>query len=138
MEFYEIKVAYTRQTGEDNPSPVNETYLVEGLTPSDVEKRLMNEIGSFISVECDIKGVRKKKIYDYCESTTKHDYWYDSKVELITIDDNGVEKRRAVTILVNADTIEDAVKVLLSRLDGLDCEIVAVKKSPIVEIYRVV
>ena len=41
MLFYEIKVNYQRQTGEDNPSNVKETYLVEGFTPADVEQRLM-------------------------------------------------------------------------------------------------
>ena len=37
MIFYELKISYTRQTGEDNPKAVKETYLVEGLTAADVE-----------------------------------------------------------------------------------------------------
>ena len=48
MLFYEIKVNYQRQTGEDNPSNVKETYLVEGFTPADVEQRLMEEIKPLI------------------------------------------------------------------------------------------
>ena len=44
MEFFEIKVNYTRQTGEDNPASVSETYLVEALTPSSVEERIMEEL----------------------------------------------------------------------------------------------
>ena len=28
MIFYEIKISYTRQTGEDNPAGVKETYMV--------------------------------------------------------------------------------------------------------------
>ena len=46
--MYEIKVNYLRQTGEDNPGTVKETYLVDGATPSDAEKRLMDEIKPFI------------------------------------------------------------------------------------------
>jgi hypothetical protein len=29
MIFYELKISYTRQTGEENPQAVKETYLVE-------------------------------------------------------------------------------------------------------------
>ena len=39
MIFYEIKISYTRQTGEDNPAGVKETYMVEGLTCADVDNR---------------------------------------------------------------------------------------------------
>ena len=43
MIFYELKISYTRQTGEDNPKAVKETYLVEGLTAADVEERLLGD-----------------------------------------------------------------------------------------------
>lgn len=49
MEFFEIKVNYTRQTGEYNPASVSETYLVQGVTPSSVEERIMEELKPFIS-----------------------------------------------------------------------------------------
>lgn len=48
MLFYEIKIKYGRQTGDDRPSIVKETYLVEGLTCADVEKRLMEEMKPYI------------------------------------------------------------------------------------------
>ena len=46
MINYEIKINYTRQTGEDNPAGVKETYLVEGITCADVENRLLEEINN--------------------------------------------------------------------------------------------
>lgn len=137
MNFYEVKVEYTRQTGEDNSASVNEIYLVEGVTPSSVEERILEELKPFISGECDVPSIRNRKIRDIIPSGNSED-WYESKVELITIEDNGNEKRKAVTILVEALSIQKAVSVLSDSLANLDCEIVLVKKSKILEVYRAV
>ena len=134
MEFFEIKVNYTRQTGEDNPASVSETYLVEALTPSSVEERIMEELKPFISGECDVPSIRNRKFYDIIPNGNVED-WYESKVEMITIEDNGNEKRKAVTILVEAESIQKAVSVLSENLKDLDCDIVSVKKSKILEVY---
>ena len=61
MLFYEIKVNYQRQTGEDNPSNVKETYLVEGFTPADVEQRLMEEIKPLIFGNCEVVSSAKSR-----------------------------------------------------------------------------
>lgn len=137
MEFFEIKVNYTRQTGEDNPASVSETYIVQGVTPSSVEERIMEELKPFISGECDVPSIRNRKFYDIIPSGNVED-WYESKVEMIIIEDNGDEKRKAVTILVEAKSIQKAVSVLSESLHNIDCEIVSVKKSKILEVYRAV
>lgn len=137
MNFYEVKVEYTRQTGEDNPASVNETYLVEGVTPSSVEERILEELKPFITGECDVPSIRNRKFYDIIPNGNSED-WYESKVELITVEDNGNEKRKAVTIFVEALSIQKAVSVLYDSLADLDCEIVSVKKSKILEVYRAV
>lgn len=137
MNFYEVKVEYTRQTGEDNSASVNETYLVEGVTPSSVEERILEELKPFISGECDVPSIRNRKFYDIIPNGNVED-WYESKVELITVEDNGNEKRKAVTIFVEALSIQKAVSVLYDSLANLDCEIVSVKKSKILKVYRAV
>lgn len=137
MDFFEIKVNYTRQTGEDNSASVSETFLVEALTPSSVEERTLEELKPFISGEYDVPSIRNRKFFDIIPSG-KSDDWYESKVELITIEENGTEKRKAVTILVEAESIQKAVSVLSESMHHLDCEIMSVKKSKILEVYRAV
>ena len=48
MKLFEIKVNYERQTGEDNPGLVRETYLVDCVNPSDAETILRDELKPFI------------------------------------------------------------------------------------------
>ena len=42
MLFFEVQAVYQRQTGEDNPACVKETYMVESLTPSSRLKQSLN------------------------------------------------------------------------------------------------
>ena len=136
MLFYEIKVNYQRQTGEDNPGNVKETYLVEGINCADVENRLMEDIKPFIFGECEVPSCKKAQFFDIfpCEGG---EYWYKGRVEMITID-NDKETRKAVSVLVQASNVEDAIQALKNFLGTYDCEIVSVAKSPIMDVIRAV
>ncbi len=134
--YYEIKVNYLRQTGEDNPGTVKETYLVDGATPSDAEKRLMDEIKPLIFGDCELPIIRNRRFYEIFPKESGEN-WYEGKAELITVDDNGVEKRRAVTILIQDDRIDDALHALKKNLESVDCEILSIRKSQILDIIRV-
>lgn len=137
MIFYEIKVNYQRQTGEDNPGNVKETYLVEGLNCADVENRLMDEIKPLIFGDCEVPSCKKVQLYDLITSP-EGDRWFKGRVEMITVEDSGKEKRKAVTILVQASSIEHALKNLKTHLSSMDCEIINIARSPIMEVYRAV
>ena len=137
MIFYEIKISYTRQTGEDNPAAVKETYMVEGLTCADVENRLVEEIKPIISGEWEVKTCKQVQFYDLIPSP-EGDRWYKARVEMITIEDNGKEKRKAVSIYVQAGNVTEANKTLQQALSNLDCEVVSITRSPIIEVFRAV
>lgn len=137
MLFYEIKVNYQRQTGENNPGKVKETYLVEGLTCSDVEKRLMDEIQPLVFGDLEVPSCKKVQLYDLVTSP-EAEHWYKARVEMITIDDHEKETRKAVNILVEANDIEQAVKTLRQHLSSLDYEIASITRSQILEVLRAV
>lgn len=137
MIFYELKISYTRQTGEDNPKAVKETYLVEGLTASDVEERLLGEIQKYLSGEWETKSCRQVQFYDLIPNSAG-DQWYKARVEMITIEDNGKEKRKAVTIYVQASNITEANKNLQQSVSNLDCEVISITRSAILEVFRAV
>ena len=137
MLFYEIKVNYQRQTGEDNPGNVKETYLVEGLTPADVEKRLMEQIKPFVFGDLEMPSCTKKQFFEII-SSPEADKWYKGRVELITIEDSGKETRHTVSVLVQASTAMHAMKNLTQAMNGYDCEVVSVARTPILEVIRAI
>lgn len=135
MNFFEVQVVYTRQTGEDNPCTVKESYLVESLTPSSAENRVLEEIKPLVSGQCDVLRIIQRKFYDHIPDL-EGDNWYKARVELITVEDSGRESRKAVVVYVQASSVKQAVKRLHFHLKQLDCELVSVAKTPILELYR--
>ena len=137
MLFYEIKVNYERQTGEDNPGKVRETYLVEGINCSDVETRLLEELKPLIFGECEVPTCTKRQFFEIITSA-EGDKWYKARVEMITIEDDGKESRKAVSMLVQGSSIDSALNNLKREVGGYDCEIISLAKSPILEVYRAI
>ena len=66
------------------------------------------------------------------------DKWYKGRVELITIEDSGKETRKTVSLLVQATTAAHAMKNLTQAVNGYDCEIVSIARTPIMEVIRAV
>jgi len=137
MIFYEIKINYCRQTGEENLNFAKETYLVEGLTCTDVEARLMDEIKPYLSGEWEIKSCRQVQFYDLIPSA-QGDCWYKARVEMITIEESGKESRKAVSIFVQATDTTMADQILRQSLNNLDCEVVSITRTPIMDVLRAV
>ena len=136
MIFYEIKINYTRQTGEDNPASVNEIYFVEGLTIADVEERLLGEIQRYISGEWETKSCKQVQIYDYIANPTA-DKWYKARVELITLD-NDKETRKAVNVYAQADSINEATKAVHQAMGNDDFEVASIARTKLIDIIRAV
>ena len=137
MNFFEVQVVYTRQTGEDNPCTVKESYLVESLTPSNAENRVIEELKPLISGSFEVLRIIQRKFYDYIPNS-EGDNWYKARVEMITIEDSGREARKGVVMYVQSVSVKDAVKALLKSLEKCDCELVSIAKTPILELYRAV
>lgn len=137
MIFYEIKVKYQRQTGEDNPGNVKESYLIEGLNCSDVEARMMEIIKPYVFGDLEVTGCTKKQFFEIINNP-EGDRWYKGRVELITIEDNGKETRKTVSVLVEASSIAEAQKTLSHAMNSYDCEIISIAKTPFLEVHRAI
>jgi hypothetical protein len=57
---------------------------------------------------------------------------------MITVEDNGKEKRKPVTIYVQAGNITEANKLLHQSVSNLDCEVISITRSPVLEVFRAI
>ena len=134
MNYYEVKVVYDKQTGEDNPGKVKEAYLVPAMTPSEAESIVLEEIKPFIFGDCEVPQIRKRLFFDIFKSAGG-EFWYEAKVEMITVDGDS-EVHKPVAMLVQEDTIHAALKELKLKLGSYDHEIIQIKKSLIVDVIE--
>lgn len=137
MIFHEIKVSYDRQTGEDNPGKVKEVYLIDGAVSfADAENCLMEEIKPFIFGDCEVQSCKRSQFFETFPNEGG-EYWYKARVEMITIDGEK-EVRKNVAMLVQANTLDDAVFALRQALKSYDCELISIAKSPVMDILHAV
>ena len=137
MIFHEIKVSYDRQTGEDNPGKVKEIYLVDGAVSfADAENCLLTEIKPLIFGDCEVQNCKRSQFFEIFPNEGG-EYWFKARVEMITIDGEK-ETRRHVAMLVQANTLDDAVFALRQGLKSYDCELISIAKSPVVDILHAV
>jgi hypothetical protein len=137
MIFHEIKVSYERQTGEDNPGKAKEIYLVDGaVSIADAENCLMEAIKPFIFGDCEVQSCKRSQFF---ETFPNEDgaYWYKARVEMITIDGEK-ETRKTVSVLVQANMLDDAVFALKQAMNSYDCELISIAKTQIVDILHAV
>lgn len=117
---------------------VTEPYLVDALSFTEAEARIIEEVTPFISGDFTVSAVKKSKISEIFRDNSG-DKWYLVKVAFITIDERtGAEKRSVSQILVQANDFANAVENFNDGMNGTlaDFEIVSVAETPIMDVFN--
>lgn len=135
--WFECKVRYDKMQENGTVKKVNEPYLVDALTFTEAEARIIEEMKPFISGEYSISSEKKTKISEIFFNDGA-DRFYLVKVNFITIDEiKGVEKKTTTQILVQASDFEDAVVKFNEGMKGTmaDYEIGSITETLIMDVF---
>lgn len=118
--WFECKVRYEKTQEDGTQKKVTEQYTVNALSFSEAEQRTMEEMSAYISGEYEITDVKKAPYKEIFFSDNElEDRWYKAKLQFITTDERTEkEKRSAVTYLVQAGTLDGAVKHINEVMSG--------------------
>jgi hypothetical protein len=119
---------------------VTEQYVVDALSFSEAEQRITDEVSAYISGEYEITDVRKAPYKEVFFSDNElEDRYYKAKLAFITIDERTEkEKRSAVTYLVQAATLDGAVKNINEVMNGtmIDYEKSNISETKIMDVFE--
>ena len=135
--WFECKVRYDKMQENGMVKKVNEPYLVDALTFTEAEARIIEEMKPFISGEYSISSEKKTKISEIFFNDGA-DRYYLVKVNFITLDENsGVEKKTVSQILVQASDFDDAVEKFKEGMKGTmaDYEIGSISETMIMDVF---
>ena len=138
--WFECKIRYEKTMDDGLQKKVTETYVVDALSFTEAEQRIMEEMSSYISGEFEVSDIKRatyKEIFFSDEDMA--DRWYKAKLQFITIDEQtDKEKRSNVNYLVQAGTVNGAVKNLDEVMGGtmIDYVIAAVAESTIMDVFE--
>ena len=140
-KFYEVKIQYHKMQEDGKEKKVTEQYVVEALTFTEAESRIIEEMTPYISGEFDVVS-EKIALYNeiFLSDRTDDDKWFISKVGFITLDERtDKEKKQTFRYLVQAATSElalDYTKEMFSH--GMsDYSIEAVQDTPTLEVFLI-
>lgn len=103
--WFECKVSFEKVLENGMQKKVTEPYLVDALSFTEAEARIIEEITPFISGEFTIKDIKRAKLQEIFFNENG-DRFYKAKVNFITLDEKyGAEKKTAAYMLMQASNI---------------------------------
>ena len=84
--WFECKVRYDKMMENGVQKKVNEPYMVDALSFTEAEARIIEELTPFISGDFTVSAVKRTKISEIFWDDSA-DKWYLVKVAFITIDE---------------------------------------------------
>lgn len=135
--WFECKIRYDRMQENGAVKKVNEPYIVDALSFTEAESRIIEEMKPFISGDFSISAVKKTKIAEifFDEGADKY---YMVKYNIITLDErSGAEKRVSVFNLVQAMDFDAALANFRENMKGTlaDFEIVSITETPVMDVF---
>ena len=120
MKLFECGIRYEKTLDNGMQKKVTELYIVDALSFTEAESRIIGEMSCFISGEFSVVS---EKITNYSElvstDNTEADKWYKVKINIITLDEKTMaEKKQPLYLLVQAHDIDDARKRLNEHMRG--------------------
>lgn len=136
--WFECKIKYDKTAEEGKIVKVVETYLMDALSFTEAEARIIEEMRPFISGEFTVSNVRRSRINEMFFNENG-DKWYRAKVMFTTLDEEkGIEKCTPVTMYIQASDFDEALKGLKEGMKGsmADYHVYSITETPIMDVYK--
>ena len=138
--WFECKIRYEKTMDDGLQKKVTEAYVVDALSFSEAEEKIIEEMSSYISGEFNVTDIKKAAYGEiFFSDLDAADKWYKAKLQFITLDENsGKEKRSTVTYLVQAGSFNGAVKNLDEVMGGtmIDYVITSMTETQLMDVFE--
>lgn len=137
-QWIETKLRYDKVMENGAVKKVTEAYLVDALSFTEVEARIIEEMKQRISGDFEVKAVKKAKIADVFPSESGG-YWYKVRAMFISLDEHsGAEKLTPHDFMVEAEDIEEAISGFKNEINLMaDYKIAGITETAIMDVFPV-
>lgn len=136
--WFECKARFDKMMENGALKKVTEPYMVDALSFTEAEARIIEELTPFVSGEFSVSAVKKTKISEIFWDDSA-DKWYLVKVAFITIDEKTAAEKKSISqILVAASDFKGAYDNFMEGMKGTmaDFDIVSINETPIMDVYK--
>jgi len=139
-DWFETKIRYAKVQEDGTEKNVTEQYVVDALSFTEAEKRILDEMQVYISGDYKITAITPASYHEiFFSEGSSDDKWYKAKVEFITIDEKTDKvKRTKTTYLVQAHSLDSAVEHINDVMRGtmIDYTSVSAQETKIMDVFK--
>ena len=136
------KIRYEKTMEDGLQKRVTEQYVVDALSFTEAEARIIEEMSSYISGEFEVWEIDRAVFKEiFFSDDDMADKWYKAKLKFITIDEKTEkEKKTTVYYLVQAGSFEGAHRNIDEVMGGtmIDYIIDTVSETAIMDVFEYV
>ena len=135
--WFEVKVTYEKTLENGMQKKVTESYLLDALSWTEAEARIIEQLKSYIDGEFTIADIKRAKLSELLFSEDG-DRYFKAKIQFITLDErSGTEKKISAYMLAQANDIDQAQEVIKKNMEGTmaDYVIAEVKETKIMDVF---
>lgn len=146
--WFECKIRYDKlQENGTSVKKVTESFLVDALSFTEAEARIIEEREPYMSGEFSVSAVKRTKIAEiFYDDADNADKWYQVKWLITTLDDKAqaagkpaVEKKVSVLTMVQAADFRGALDSFMEGMKSTlaDFEVSAINETLVLDVYPV-
>lgn len=137
--WFECKVSYDKTMENGTQKKVTEPYLVDALSFTEAEARIIEELRPYIAGEFTIADIKRAKLSELFFNENG-DRYFKAKVCFITLDEkSGTEKTTIANMLAQACDLREALQVVNKGMEGTmaDYYISSLSATQIMDVFRI-
>ena len=135
--YFLVKVKYEKTVEEGKIASTSEIYLLDAISFTEAEKKIIEEMKPFISGEFSVETLKREKISELILNESG-EYWFKARVAFISLDEEkGIEKRTRVNMYIQADDMQAAKDSLTDHMKSTlaDYQLEKIEETKIVDYY---
>ncbi|MDR1091586.1 MAG: DUF4494 domain-containing protein [Prevotella sp.] len=135
--WFECKVSYEKILENGIQKKLTEPYLVDALSFTEAEARIIAEIRPYIIGEFTIADIKRAHLSEIFFNENGNCF-YRIKIFFITSDEkSGAEKKTVAQMLVQASTLKEAISLLEEGMKGTmaDYIIATVTETALIDVF---
>lgn len=135
--WFECKISYEKTLENGMQKKVTEPYLVDALSFTEAEARIIKEIKPYIAGEFTIADIKRAKLSEIFFNENGNRF-YKAKVQFVILDErSGTEKKTSAQMLVQASDIDEAHEVLKKGMESTmaDYIVASMTETSIMDVF---
>lgn len=138
-KWFLSKVVYHAENKENGQiEKVTESSMFEAVSYTDAEARVMEEYVPLLvkGQELEIQDIKKPRYSGVILSDIADGIFWDAKITVYDVDENGNEKPYSEKFLIEATDIQDVIKIAEKQFEGFtsEYEVIDVRKTAIADV----